>query len=261
MTGYLGAITRRQQGETATAISPRRIGLYEGQQVAPEFGSAEEREGRVPFATAEIGDVGQPSEMTPEPAPRRQPIPSDPRRDPSRPRTSSANRPESEVSSGPTARGDRPVVESHREPERAEHGRPRSRREPPRPTTDPTIERAVDAPGPEASRAIAAKTPPSAGPEDRREWSESEHEASGAASEVRIERPRLAVRAQQALLRPIHEQRFRSEPAPAGPDVVVTIGRIEVRAVAPHAPTPPDRGGPTRMSLEDYLSQRVRGAR
>ncbi|HEY5676906.1 MAG TPA: hypothetical protein VIR81_08975, partial [Myxococcales bacterium] len=56
----------------------------------------------------------------------------------------------------------------------------------------------------------------------------------------------------------------RRAPAPAepGPTVQVTIGRVEVRAVPPAAPSPAPvrRTGPA-ISLEDYLHRRDRGPR
>ena len=45
--------------------------------------------------------------------------------------------------------------------------------------------------------------------------------------------------------------------APSAPDVHVTIGRIEIRAAAPHAPAPRRTSKPV-MSLDEYQSQRRR---
>lgn len=56
----------------------------------------------------------------------------------------------------------------------------------------------------------------------------------------------------------------RRAPAPAepGPTVQVTIGRVEVRAVPPAAPSPaPGRRTGPAISLEDYLHRRDRGPR
>ncbi len=50
-------------------------------------------------------------------------------------------------------------------------------------------------------------------------------------------------------------------PAPPEATIHVTIGRIEVRATPPGAPTAPrERQAPTVMSLEDYLRRRARGS-
>lgn len=56
----------------------------------------------------------------------------------------------------------------------------------------------------------------------------------------------------------IHE---RATPRDESPSVVVTIGRIEVRAISAPAAPPPVRNARPTMSLEDYLSQRSRGLR
>jgi hypothetical protein len=48
----------------------------------------------------------------------------------------------------------------------------------------------------------------------------------------------------------------------SAPIVHVTIGRVEVRAVQPPAPAPkPAKSAPAKLSLEDYLRERERGAR
>jgi hypothetical protein len=52
-----------------------------------------------------------------------------------------------------------------------------------------------------------------------------------------------------------------AEPNEAPPPVMVTIGRIEVRAVPAPAVARPVRAAPSTMSLEDYLHERSRGLR
>jgi hypothetical protein len=49
--------------------------------------------------------------------------------------------------------------------------------------------------------------------------------------------------------------RAAAERAPAAPTVVVTIGRLEVRAASPPPPTPRPRSGPVPMSLDAYLTR------
>jgi hypothetical protein len=52
-----------------------------------------------------------------------------------------------------------------------------------------------------------------------------------------------------------------SEPARAEPPIVVTIGRVEVRAVSAAAPAPPPPSSVPRMSLDEYLRTRGEAAR
>lgn len=76
--------------------------------------------------------------------------------------------------------------------------------------------------------------------------------------------PLLPETASQSHLPAMGQQERRAAPAPPpAPAVRVSIGRIEVRAIQPTpppAPTTPRRSGP-RVSLEDYLRGRERGAR
>jgi hypothetical protein len=51
------------------------------------------------------------------------------------------------------------------------------------------------------------------------------------------------------------------EPAPVAPTIQVTIGRIEVRATAPTAPTRAVRSAAPKLSLEDYLRSRGGGSK
>jgi hypothetical protein len=59
----------------------------------------------------------------------------------------------------------------------------------------------------------------------------------------------------------LHHRREPDSSEPAEPAVVVTIGRIEVRAVTPPPTSRPSPEKRSMMSLDDYLQQRVRGAR
>lgn len=59
----------------------------------------------------------------------------------------------------------------------------------------------------------------------------------------------------------LHQRLAPDSSEPAEPAVVVTIGRIEVRAVTPPPTARPSPEKRSMMSLDDYLQQRARGAR
>jgi len=58
-----------------------------------------------------------------------------------------------------------------------------------------------------------------------------------------------------------HQQRESGTIEKSEPSIVVTIGRIEVRAVTSPSQSRPRPERPPMMSLDDYLNQRVRGVR
>lgn len=103
------------------------------------------------------------------------------------------------------------------------------------------------------SLAAAARTPPITAPAQAEPTlARSAQEPQSRSDVVRPRAVRVPARARAPA--PAPSRRQRAEPPP----VQVTIGRIEVRAVAPAAPVVPPRAPrrPTPMSLDEYLEQR-----
>jgi hypothetical protein len=250
VTDFLTNLVARAAASDA-GLRPRPVSRFEPQPVAGEEG--ELRVGATPRLVNEPADDAGAAE--PRPPTRR-------RRRPARVPPPRVGEPELEPEPGevPRARRRRPPAPDR--PPRAEE--PPRAVAPPRPSPrEPRRERDVARSEPPTGRAQRRRA------SSRRQAAEPVPEAPRART-VMVERVRIVPRdelvpspARQPALRPAVLQAATPAATPAAepaPDVHVTIGRIEVRAVpAPPAPAAVERRPPV-MTLEEYLRRRAGGS-
>ena len=266
MIGYLESIAQRQRGEISGTIAPRPASLYDVRHpiAEPEPAPGADPQDAV-VATVEArpwrrairddGPVAAVAEraaaapLAPEGRSRMPSAPLEPS-PPLAPRAPVL----AEITAGetraPSELARRPRLMAEPQAPRQEPSTPSPRPAPLRPTYKANSA-AIQAPR-IAAIAQDPPPPPEAPARQKRDETLVRHEPLRSAASPIV--PRI----EHAIAPP---PRLAASAAPAGPEVVVTIGRIEVRAVpAPAAPPRAASRGAT-MSLEDYLRQRAQGVR